>query len=234
MGIYYNTVVGLVVAVFLGSILALIISLIMKKPKKPWLVALVTSFIFSLGIVYFSDSIFDRLDSTLDKVQEGKSDPEGTIRIPAGKYMIGEEVPEGFYDISFQKDTGSLVLGNLYMDGDFRDTTSFGKNPKFRLYLRNGEGLTTTGVAIITPAFVEEKSYETVDISAGFWLVGDSIAAGKYKVENIAYPGYLKLSDKLGGDLFDSVLHEGIILDLKDGDVIRLTGTGITLVPSNS
>lgn len=231
---FFNIVSGLASIMFFISIGGLIYSLIRKKRKLPWILGIIGGFALASMIVLFDDEILDRLDFPDEKIEDVSKDPEGTVRIKEGKYIVGEEVKEGWYDLTFQKDSGSFEIVNLYQGGEFRDSTAFGQNPKFRLYLKDGDGIDINlGIAIFTPATIEKKSYERAEITAGVWIVGETLAPGRYKIQDVKGPGNVRVRGTDGKLKITEVIGDGIILDLVDNDVLSITGTSITLVPEN-
>ncbi|MGO1468754.1 MAG: hypothetical protein ACTHW2_01895, partial [Tissierella sp.] len=185
MFIYFSMLSGLLPIIFILSAIGLIYSFIKKKRKTPWVLGIVGSIIFISIMILFMDEIISRIDMPNDEIKETSEDPEGTLRVKEGKYIVGEKIKEGLYNIRFQDDTGSIHLVNLYTEGDFRDGTAFGKNKEFRLFLKKGDGLKFTGIPIITPTTYEKMNYERVEITAGYWTVGKTIAPGKYKIEDV-------------------------------------------------
>ena len=231
---YFNMLSGLSMIMFYVSIAGLLYALIRKKRKLPWIATLFGAILVIFAIVSFSDPILDRLEPPTDKIEDVSDDPAGTVRVKPGKYIAGKEIPEGLYDISFQEDSGSFSVINLYEKGDFSDYTAFGKNPQFRLDIKNGDGINIkSGIAIFTPSTIEKYSYEEVAITAGLWIVGETVAPGKYRIAEVKNPGFMSVTNKMGQSTFSEVINSGSIIELKLNDVIRLTGTGVKLIPKN-
>lgn len=234
MNLYFKIITLLIPIIFFGSLIGLIYSFIRKKRKIPWILGIASSIILTIFIVALTDAILDKVEIPDEKIEETSTDPAGSVRLKSTKYIVGDEIKEGVFDITFQKDSGSLEVVPLDISREFSDITFFGNNKKFRIYLKEGDGLDIkSGIAIVSPADETIRPYEETKITAGIWVTGISLSPGKYQISNIERPGNIAQFDNKRQYVMSEILSEGITLDLQEGDYIVVNGTALTLIPIN-
>ena len=134
----------------------------MNKNKKVIFVLLMCVCIASIAYPYLS-KVFNHKQQ--DSLQQ--------VTLKSGEYKVGEDFPEGRYDIQSTTDKAMFMQKNM------------SKNDKWMgISLNDGESIPLKGTFILIPS--EHKLLKTDDMgkfkisNSGYYEIGNQIPAGKY------------------------------------------------------
>ncbi len=153
-----------------------------------------------------------------------------TKTLSAGEHFIGEQIEEGVYDVTFPSGGGNFIV--YTSDGNLLINEIGGSHgiSKYRAILPNGSEIKLSGFkATFTPIKTNIIPYESLELYAGYWIVGQDLTSGRYKATSgtsdsgnfiiISDNDMLKTNEILGGDYG----VEEVIVNLSDGDIIKIS-----------
>ncbi len=153
---------------------------------------------------------------------------ENTKELVAGEHTVGEQIAKGKYDVIF-KGSGNFVV--KADDGSLLSNEIIGLGTsQYRSILTDGAGINLSGIsAVFTPVKESAIPYQEFEVSPGWWIVGQDITAGRYKVTPTKGQGNfvvrngsssLKTNEILGSDIGVSEL----VVNLDNDDMITISG----------
>lgn len=155
---------------------------------------------------------------------------KNTKQLSAGEHMVGTHLAPGAYDITFNGSGNFVVTGS---DGALLSNEVGGSDigvSKYRAILTEGSKIKISGMSINTkPVKRTLMSYSNVSLYAGYWIVGQDITEGRYKVTStgnggnfVVYGGNgsIKINEILGGDIG----VKEVVINLNNNDIIRISG----------
>lgn len=235
MDMFFTVLLGISFILIPFSIGGLIYSFIKKRPKIKWIIMIIFSLLFPLLLIFTFDKYLDISPPTLTEIENtSNNDKPGTVRLQEGKYIVGEDINSGIYDLEFQKDSGAFNIESLDYNLNFGDMM-LGDTTKSRVYLIDGQGIDITlGVGIFVPANEVLHPYEEVELYSGVWYVGKSITPGRYRIEPVKYSGNLFIDSKDGALIAHEIGDRIITVTLNEGDKIKIKGTKFKFIPSKN
>lgn len=165
---------------------------------------------------------------------------KNTKTLSAGEHFTGEHIDTGLYDVAFEG-SGNFIIysSNGALLANEVAGTSHGIN-KFRMILIEGSKIELKRMsATFTPVKSNLIPYEEFEVYSGYWVVGNDITKGRYKVVPVEGAGNfiirtkdnsLKTNEVLGGSHGVSE----VIVNLEDSDLIQISGLNkVKFVPEN-
>lgn len=151
-------------------------------------------------------------------------------QLSAGEHLVGTHLDPGVYDITFNGSGNFVVNGS---DNSLLSNEVGGSDigvSKYRAILTEGSKIKISGMSINTkPVKRTLMSYSNVSLYAGYWIVGQDITEGRYKVTStgnggnfVVYGGNgsIKINEILGGDIG----VKEVVINLNNNDIIRISG----------
>ena len=156
----------------------------------------------------------------------------------AGEYIIGTHLDAGAYDITFNgsgnftahDSKGSLLINEIGGDS--------GVN-KYRAIFTDGDKFKMEGMGIhTTPVDRTLRPYSNFSIYAGYWVVGQDITKGRYKVSTPSGSGNFVIYGSDTTAKTNEILGNGgvtdITVDLEDNDIIDISSLNqVNFDPAN-
>lgn len=161
--------------------------------------------------------------------------------LSAGEHFVGQQIEKGIYDVTFSNGSGNFFV---HSSDDNLLSNEIGGNSgisKYRSILPDGSRIKLNGIkATFTPVKRTILPYEDLELYAGYWLVGQDLTNGRYKVTTtgsnsgnfmvFSSNGSNKTNEILGG----SYGVDEVIVNLKDGDLIQISSLSkVNFIPEN-
>lgn len=163
------------------------------------------------------------------------------VNLNSGTYTCGKDIQAGLYDATVVTGEGNFTVKNddgLKVNEILSNSKNMGVS-KVRVRIEKGDTIQIQNVGKVhfepvkTP-FV--TAVQTIDIYSGKWVVGKDIAPSKYTVTAGSGSGNFVVDEKeavITNEILKSNDTKNVLVDLKDGDIICVTGLNqVTLTPS--
>jgi hypothetical protein len=163
----------------------------------------------------------------------------------AGTFQGGKDIQAGLYDVTPVGGEGNFTVkssgGDLKINEVLGNVQSLGVL-KVRVKISNGDKIQLQEInkahfePVITP-FV--KTVQALSLYSGRWVVGEDVAAGKYKATPVSGSGNFIVSSKNGMPVTNEILGgdmgvKEVTVNLKDGEIIDIGSINqINFTPTN-
>lgn len=176
----------------------------------------------------------DIYDKEYTRIMEEKENAEwkeyvkdNTKELIAGKHTVGEHIESGNYQVTFKGNgnftintsSGSLVTNEIGGSSGIEE---------YKAILSDDMVIELSGMAaIFKPIKLELRPFEEFELHAGYWLVGEDLSPGRYKVELLEGSGNFIMYDsdsKLKANEVFGGSHgiEEMMIDLALDDLIQI------------
>lgn len=165
---------------------------------------------------------------------------KNTKQLPAGEHIVGTHLDAGAYDVTFNGSGNFFVYAN---DGSLLTNEIGGSDmgiSKYRSILSEGSKVKMSGLSInVKPVKRNLMSYSNINLYAGYWVIGQDVTKGRYKVTPVAGSGNFIIYDKNGLPKTNEILGEDmgvneVVVNLDDEDIINISGiSNVKFNPTN-
>lgn len=170
-----------------------------------------------------------RLDAEKEEAEWGKHVEENTKELIAGEHIVGEHIAPGRYDIEF-KGSGNFFIHSENEELLTNEVSGSMGIDKYRAILIDNAVINLKGMkAMFTPVKADLIPYKEFEIYSGYWIVGQDISEGRYKVSLASGSGNFIVHSKSGRLKTNEILGSSfgvdeVVVNLEDGDIIDLRG----------
>ncbi|EDS78160.1 hypothetical protein CBC_0675 [Clostridium botulinum C str. Eklund] len=181
----------------------------------------------------------DKKKAAAEKIEESKKweqfVKENSKKLTAGEHIVGKHIAKGNYNVTFNGNGNFIVYGS---DGNALINEIGGYQiKKYKAILPEGSKIQLKGMsANFTPIKATLTPYKSVDIYAGYWVVGTDITKGRYKASTSKGNGNFIIYSSNGSAKVNEILGEAgvkeVVVDLDNGDIVDIKGlNNIKLTP---
>ena len=223
---------------FFISLLGFIYSFIQKKSKTVWFVLLILSMFTPIGIMSVLGEKKEEVELGIKKPGVVFSDEAGVLSIEAGKYIVGDEIEPGQYDLTKDEPYVTLSVLSVEPTNSHLERIGIGDIDKVRVNLQNGDEFQPQGDVFATPVIPVLFEYEEVILYPGIWYVGESVAPGTYEVSSLSEPsGEIILYGEDNKFIGNAKANKGqsfepMIIEVIEGDKLNVSNMNVKLLPS--
>lgn len=177
-----------------------------------------------------TDTNSDNVDAPKETPQADTSNWDETVKnnikdFGAGEYTVGTHLDGGRYDITFNGDGNFTVYnGNNLLTNEIGGSNGISK---YRAIFVNGSTFKIASMGIhTTPVKQELKSYGDISLYAGYWIVGQDITAGRYKVTAPSGSGNFIIYNSNSVPKTNEILGtngvQDVTVNLENNDIINI------------
>ena len=160
--------------------------------------------------------------------------------LPSGTYVIGKDLQAGSYHFTQIEGDGYVPVLYVYNPDDLENAVASGsaKEAGCVLNLQEGQILKITWTGVNVSRFSSDFTEGSLKLlPTGSYVIGMDIPAGSYHFTQIEGDGYVPVlyvfnPDDLENEFVSvSAKGKGCVLNLKNGQILKITWTGTNVEP---